>query len=217
MFTIQVQSYDHSWMKAELVEALHAVTELDSRKRLPTLWRFVDWLNRSGTRNAADKPGRRIRHRIYGFILLALGLFLLVPGLMSPKELAVPLVAGLLASLLGVVYLKAGSRRGKASHRMKQRFEASADKLLESLRSVDAPQGAPLSVSFDEDGMTLPGGAQVPYSVIDLLVETPHLLVLIWEKQVTALQKSDIVEGTSQALVTHLASATGKPVHACAC
>jgi hypothetical protein len=136
---------------------------------------------------------------------------------MSPKELAVPLVAGLLASLLGVAYLKAESSYGKASHRMKQRFEASADKLLESLCSVDTPQVAPRVVCFNENGMMLPGGAQVPYSTIDLLVETPHLLVFIWEKQVTALQKSDIVEGTSQALVTHLASATGKPVHACAC
>jgi hypothetical protein len=136
---------------------------------------------------------------------------------MSPKELAVPLVAGLLASLLGVAYLKAESSYGKTSHRMKQRFEASADKLLESLCSVDTPQAAPRVVCFNENGMMLPGGAQVPYSTIDLLVETPHLLVFIWEKQVTALQKSDIVEGTSQALVTHLASATGKPVHACAC
>ena len=216
MYQLHIQSYNHPSLKSELTQALQIITEQNSRKILPVIWRFVDWLHRNTAVQSAGKPARRIRNRVYGFVLLAMGLFLLVPGLMSPKELAVPLIAGILACSLGFLYLQAGSRLQSAP-RMMKRFEASADKLMKSLSGFRALQSPPPIVSFDETGMTLPDATSVPYETFELLVETSCLLVLTWENRVTVLQKSDIVEGAVQDLITHLAMKTGKSVHSCGC
>lgn len=58
--------------------------ELDSRRRLPKLWALTDRLNRAERAPQAVQVRRRRRRSILGVLYWALGLFLLLPGLMEP-------------------------------------------------------------------------------------------------------------------------------------
>ena len=56
--------------------------ELDSRRRLPKLWDLTDRLNRAERAPQAVQVRRRRRRSILGVLCWAVGLFLLLPGLM---------------------------------------------------------------------------------------------------------------------------------------
>lgn len=60
------------------------------------MWRFID---RNNSRRAAEGfiKQRTIQRKIYGIFMTVLGIFLLVPGLIEPKELVVPLIAGIIS------------------------------------------------------------------------------------------------------------------------
>ena len=90
--------YDPS-LADELSRALEKRTELSSRKKYPGLWRQTDRLHAYNERtgNAGTGKGRKIFRTVLTIVLLLLGLFLLIPGLMDPKNLKGPLIVGILA------------------------------------------------------------------------------------------------------------------------
>lgn len=79
--------------------------ELDSRRRLPKLWALTDRLNRAERAPQAVQVRRRHRRSILGVLYWALGLFLLLPGLMEPQSLLVPLLTGAAAYGAGIAAL----------------------------------------------------------------------------------------------------------------
>lgn len=79
--------------------------ELDSRRRLPKLWDLTDRLNRAERAPQAVQVRRRRRRSILGVLYWALGLFLLLPGLVEPQSLLVPLLTGAAAYGAGVAAL----------------------------------------------------------------------------------------------------------------
>lgn len=79
--------------------------ELDSRRRLPKLWDLTDRLNRAERAPQAVQVRRRRRRSILGVLCWALGLFLLLPGLMEPQSLLVPLLTGAAAYGAGIAAL----------------------------------------------------------------------------------------------------------------
>ena len=78
--------YDPS-LADELSRALEKRTELSSRKKDPGLWRQTDRLHAYNERtgNVGTGKGRKIFRTVLTIVLLLLGLFLLIPGLMDPK------------------------------------------------------------------------------------------------------------------------------------
>ena len=90
--------YDPS-LADELSRALEKRTELSSRKKYPGLWRQTDRLHAYNERtgSAGTGKGRKIFRTVLTIVLLLLGLFLLIPGLMDPKNLKGPLIVGILA------------------------------------------------------------------------------------------------------------------------
>lgn len=79
--------------------------ELDSRRRLPKLWALTDRLNRAERAPQAVQVRRRRRRSILGVLCWALGLFLLLPGLMEPHSLLAPLLTGAAAYGAGIAAL----------------------------------------------------------------------------------------------------------------
>ena len=79
--------------------------ELDSRRRLPKLWDLTDRLNRAERAPQAVQVRRRRRRSILGVLCWALGLFLLLPGLVEPQSLLVPLLTGAAAYGAGIAAL----------------------------------------------------------------------------------------------------------------
>ena len=105
-------------------------TESISREKYPKMWKITDHFNSKKVSEIVLKR-RRLRYRVYGILLIIMGAFLLIPGLMEPQELAVPLFAGILGLLLGVFTLWSS----KAQKLQSERFNQAAVKLLKGLEA----------------------------------------------------------------------------------
>lgn len=185
-YLFQISSYDISSLLPQVSKALEKRSEHLSRQRYPNMWRHIDRLP-----SPSQGAGRsRLRTRLFSVLCLAAGVILVVPGLMEPKELLVPLVAGAAAVALGVSGLW---------HTRKNRenpFDRSARLLLAG--KDQTPESPAPAVSFSDQGMTLSekGDAEfVPYSDFESVWETEDTLLLVFGQRVTLLQKRDLVQG----------------------
>ena len=127
-------------------------------------------------------------------------MILVVPGLMEPKELLVPLVAGAAAVVLGASgLLRTRKNREKP-------FDRSARLLLEG--KDQTPENPAPVVSFSDQGMTFSEKDKtefVPYSDFESAWETEDTLLLVFGQRVTLLQKRDLVQGDFSGLSRLLA------------
>ena len=152
------------------------------------MWKIIDKLHAKTDPEAVLKR-RRFRYRIYGTLLILLGTFLLIPGVMEPQELAVPLLAGILGILIGVLTLW----NSKAKKQQSKRFHQAAATLLKGL---EAPP--PVRVQFTQSGMKIADQQAVPYSDLNFAFETKDLFLLTWNEQVMILQKKDMITGSKE-------------------
>ncbi len=207
-FTFQLSEYNQSDMGAQVSKALEKRTELNSRRKLPWMWKSIDRLD--GPKVPTRVSRRRvIRCKIYGFVLLTLGIFLFVPGMMEPKELLVPLITGAVSIFLGIVSLL--PRRKKSS----RIFDAAAVKLLAGALTAEQLENTPILVRFTQDGMMLPDGEVISYDCFDTIVETESIYLLTWKERVTVLQKRDLLSGTHEDFLRLLEEKTSmKPDYA---
>lgn len=201
-FIFLVSQYDQNDLEEQLSRALEKQTELNSRKQLPSFWRFIDHHNKS--RVSESKLRRRnIRYKIYGIAILAMGIFLLVPGLLEPTKLRIPLITGVIAVVTGLACLWPWRKRSNA------RFRKGAIKLLSSLQSFEQTKNAPVLARFAPEGMILPNATVISYSDFNTLIETESIYFLVWNGRVTVLQKRDLIEGTLKDFLFFLEEKTG--------
>ena len=199
-FRFQLTPYDTQRLLPQVSKALEKRTELISRERYPALWKITDRI--SGGKPA--QPRSRLRTKFMAVLCLVLGIFLFVPGVTDPQELLVPLIAGALAIIIGILYLWRSRK-----HR-KNPFDRSAQKLLAGKETLSTQ--SPVTVTFSENGMTFPPsqGKQetVPYTGFSLVVETQELILMVFDTRVTVLQKRDLQGGNVDAFLTFLAERT---------
>lgn len=208
-FRFEIGPYDTGKLLPQLSRALELRTELYSRQRLPLLWRWTDWLRGRNT----GRTERRLRARILSLLCLALGLFLLIPGLMEPRELLTPLLVGAASTLAGLAGLwrsrkrKESSPGQSAAHgpwrgRRNNPFDQAARKLLEGKEALSAEEA--LSASFSQEGMVLCQGeiqlALVPYGDFTEVFETADAWLLIHGDQAVVLQRKDLRGGDAAGL-----------------
>jgi len=117
-FIFSMKPYDRDVLTSQIAWMLEKRTELASRKHLPGMWKLTDKLSAAPRAPEAEIKRRAERRRWWGGLLLVMGIFLFVPGLMKPQELPGPLVAGFLAVVLGVLYLRRNDRK-KSSYEKK--------------------------------------------------------------------------------------------------
>ena len=98
-------------LRPQVSRALEKRTELISRQVCPKLWELTDRLNSVEKRPWAVRENRRRRRSFLGIWNWLLGEFLLLPGLMEPRELLIPLAAGAVCFAAGVVTLWRNRRR----------------------------------------------------------------------------------------------------------
>lgn len=184
-------------LEEELAAALEKRMEIFSRASLPGMWKKTDALNRYAARGNGRKG---VLRKILPWVLILAGLFLAIPGLMEPKELRTPLIAGAFFMLLGVSSLL---RRRPA--RKKGSFRQAAAGMLQNTSGLAE---ASVQVVFDDEGMkviTQDGARAVPYEEMEMLIETPRLYLLTYGGKATLLQKK-VLSGDAAAFTALLAS-----------
>ena len=184
-FEFQISPYAGPSLVQQVSRALEKRTELRARAQFPKLWRAADDLNRKHEGKAASN-GWGMRYRIYGILLIVMGVILFVPGIMDPKHLLVPLVAGAVGILVGLFTLWIV----RGSQAQSKRFDQAAEKLLKGFEAPPAAQ-----VRFTPEGMEIAGKPAAAYSDVDFAAETEDLFLLTWNEKVTILQKKDLVGG----------------------
>ena len=193
-FLFQISDYGNPALDAETAELLRQRLEAGSRRALPGMWKMTDRMNTY----AGEGPGRekrRGRFLVYGVVLIALGVFVFVPGLVEPRNPAL-LFVGAAAIVAGFLELFLARREKIAP--VPASCKKEAEKLLESRRAVDW-HNIEARVEFDEQGMNISSGEKretVPYGQISELFESDHLWLLIYgDEKALLLQKKDLVSG----------------------
>ena len=143
-FVFQLSSYDSPELEAETVRALDRLMEAHSRSVLPGVWAVTDRINQN-SRYAAEWPNQQRaakRCRFYGALMLGIGIFMLIPGLMEPRKLLVVLLGGILAILSSIAYFRrtkalACGTRLQTPRKPSQASRRAAGQLLDQLRQLD--------------------------------------------------------------------------------
>lgn len=200
-YSFKITQYNADTLVDEVAAALEKQVELNSRAKLPAIWSFID---KSSSRRADEGVIRRrkIVRKIYGIILLVLGIFLLLPGLMKPKELLLPLIVGIISAVIGILQILPW----KSS---KRKFRKIAEKLLAgNKKMVDEDVKKALAVHFKNEGMFLPNHSIIAYSDFQNIIETENIYFLVWQGKVTILQKKDLAKEKPEKFLNFLEKKT---------
>lgn len=191
-FIFSMKLYDADALLSQVAWMLQKRVELASRKKLPGLWKLTDKLNAVPRAPEAELKRRRESRRRWGGLLLVMGIFLFVPGIMKPQELPVPLVAGFFAIVMGVLYLRKDDRKKNA-------YEKKAKKLFENMNaSVESQK---LRLVFGDTELITSGAGEekkISYVNMECALETADLFGLIYENQIVLLQKKELLLGTAE-------------------
>lgn len=192
IYQFRVTAPDVQQLLSQVSRAIEKRTEIEARKKCPHLWKVTDKIR--GREKAPKKAPKAVRNKrrrfrkVCSIFNLLMGFVLFIPGLMQPKELSLPLIAGGFAIGAGIVGLILSKEtRGNG-------FETSAKRLLEQQRDIPLGQ---VQILFSQQGMTLQSKEDipitVPYSDFDLMLETEDIFLLVYNNKGTILQKKDFV------------------------
>ena len=171
----------------QISECIAKRAENFSRAKYPGMWKKVDDLNER--RMPEDVLRRRkIRQVIYGILLIGMGIFLFVPGLMKPKELTVPLIVGAFAIINGIFAVL--PRRTDA-----EKYKRKAKKLLSAINS-SVKSGD--TVIFNEEAVFENGALIMEYQNLEPLVESRSIWLVCDGVKVMVLRKNDLVSGSPE-------------------
>lgn len=190
-YIFSMSNYDAEGLLSQVSRILEQITQQNARKKSPGLWKLIDKLNSGKRAPEEELRRRRKREKRWGGLFLVMGIFLFVPGIMQPQELTVPLVAGLFAIVLGMIYLR---RDGKK----KNVFDVPARQLLEQLNPLMKDQR--MRVSFSEEGITFTEegteAEQLLYEAVEYSFETEDLFALVYDGKILLFQKKELLIGT---------------------
>ena len=193
-YIFSMKPYDAETLVSQVAWMLEKRTELVSRKKLPGLWKVTDKLNAVPKAPEAELKRRAERRRRWGGLLLVMGIFLFVPGVMEPQELPGPLVAGFFAIVMGLLYLRKDDRK-------KNSYGKKAKCLLEKLN--DSMEGQKLRLIFYDTELAISGVGEdkkVSYTNLECAFESKDLSSLIYDNQIILLQNQNLLLGSAEDL-----------------
>jgi len=202
-FVFHPSGYDGS-LEEETAELLRQRLESRSRQAVPGMWSVTDKLNAHAAKGAG-REARQRRYRVYGVVLMVLGVAALVPGLMKPRTPSL-IAAGLLAIAAGILnrYLV---RERKSPPAPPASCQKEAAALLAGRRAIDW-ENAQAEVRFGEAGAVCSAADSretVPYREMRDVFETARLwLVVYGEERALLLQKKDLAAGEAEAFLPDL-------------
>ncbi|MCI9166162.1 MAG: hypothetical protein HFF64_09255 [Oscillospiraceae bacterium] len=197
-FVFRLSDYGDPALDGEAARLLEQRLEAHSRKAAPGVWRWVDRLR------SRAAGGQERRRRLYGAVLLALGVFLLVPGLAEPGS---PVLIG--AGVLGTVYgsLLVLLTREKRPSPPPASCQREAAKLLEQRRGTDW-SGMEGRLCVDGSGLSadLAGKREhISFGEMTGAFESEQLWLLVCGgERAILLQKKDLIAGEAEKFLPYL-------------
>lgn len=183
-FVFEISEYDKN-ITAQVAKGIRLCAEERSREVLPGVWELTEKMTAAGKGKKPDA-----RHIVYGVLLLGMGIFLLVPGLLGSPRHWDWVAAGAFGILIGLLSLS-GALSGNS---MNARCVKDAQKLLKHLKGAVG-----MTVRLTADGMEAPG-VRTSYEQFRWVMETKDTFLFVQGEQMTVLQKKDIKRGSAEEL-----------------
>ena len=208
MYLFQISNYDDPAVDRETAELLHQRLEAESRQRCPTMWNAIDRIRTHAAKGPKGpaREKRKVRYRIYGVFLLALGLLTLILGLMPPRTTGVIIVGG---AVIIAGLLEFALARGRTPPRIPASCKKEARKALELRRTVDWEK-LKTTIRFEDAGITIcaeENEEHLSYTRIKSAFESLHLwLVVCDDERALLLQKKDLRSGNADSFLSDIIS-----------
>lgn len=184
--------------KSQLFYTLKKLTAMKSRKATPHMWAIIDKLDTvpKVSENVFEK--RRKRYKLYGVFLIILGLFAIIPSLMAPNELLAVLISGIVALLLGVIYLfQPQINSDKSLHK-------ETDHIWSEYQVFDENENA--TIIFRDAGIYENEKMLISFSDLSQAVFCQDIILFIWEKGFILLQKKDLASSNVTEFINFITS-----------
>ena len=205
MNLFQISNYDDPAVDRETAELLHRHLEAESRRHCPAMWNAIDRI-RTHAANGPAREKRTVRYRIYGVFLLALGLLMLILGLMPPRTTDVIIVGG---AVIIAGLLEFALARGRTPPRIPESCKKEARKALELRRAVDWEK-LKTAIRFEDAGITIcaeENEEHLPYTRIKSAFESLHLWLVVCDDECALLlQKKDLRSGNADNFLSDIIS-----------
>ncbi len=104
-FLFRVSAMDMKTLIPQVSYGLEKQVELESRKSHPEMWQIAERYNNADKSPASVRQQRKKRRSILARIEWALGVALLIPGLIAPQQMMMPLLIGAACFASGVVLM----------------------------------------------------------------------------------------------------------------
>ena len=208
MYLFQISNYDDPAVDRETAELLHRHLEAESRRRCPAMWNAIDRIRTHAAKGPKGpaREKRKVRYRIYGLFLLALGLLTLILGLMPPKTTDV-IIAGAAAIIAGLLEFALVRRR--TPPRIPASCKKEARKALELRRTVDWEK-LKTTIRFEDAGITIcaeENEEHLSYTRIKSAFESLHLWLVVCDDECALLlQKKDLRSGNADSFLSDIIS-----------
>lgn len=208
MYLFQISNYDDPAVDRETAELLHQRLEAESQRRCPTMWNAIDRIRTHAAKGPKGpaREKRKVRYRIYGVFLLALGLLTLILGLMPPRTTDVIIVGG---AVIIAGLLEFALARGRTPPRIPASCKKEARKALELRRAVDWEK-LKTTICFEDAGITICAEEKeehLSYTRIKSAFESLHLWLVVCDDECALLlQKKDLRSGNADSFLSDIIS-----------
>ena len=208
MYLFQISNYDDPAVDRETAELLHQRLEAESRQRCPTMWNAIDRIRTHAAKGPKGpaREKRKVRYRIYGVFLLALGLLTLILGLMPPRTTDVIIVGG---AVIIAGLLEFALARGRTPPRIPASCKKEVRKALELRRAVDWEK-LKTTIRFEDAGITIcaeENEEHLSYTRIKSAFESLHLWLVVCDDECALLlQKKDLRSGDADSFLSDIIS-----------
>ena len=205
MYLFQISNYDDPAVDRETAELLH---QPESRRRCPAMWNAIDRIRTHAAKGPKGpaREKRKVRYRIYGVFLLALGLLTLILGLMPPRTTDVIIVGG---AVIIAGLLEFALARGRTPPRIPASCKKEAQKALELRRTVDWEK-LKTTIRFEDAGITIcaeENEEHLSYTRIKYAFESLHLWLVVCDDECALLlQKKDLRSGNADSFLSDIIS-----------
>ncbi len=183
-YIFDLSKYDEDKFIFQVTNTLEKMTELNSREKYKNIWKTTDKLNAKEKVSEQVMIKRKKRSKLYAVVLILLGLFLLIPSLIDPKEMKISLIISIFTLCVGILNLLSISK-----YKKKSSFAKASEKLFSEYKNIPKIQ-----IIFREDKIQILDNFAIEYNEIEKFFLSEDFYIVIWNERITVLKKNDLIK-----------------------